>query len=130
MKSGNNKNNRVYCPGTIMKKAKASTLVETIVAMTILAVVFIISISVILNSMWFSKPNLKLQALKMTRKVTYETFINENYSHADFYLKSLHLVKEVEDLNNGLINLKIYVWYNDTVLISKTNQIIQGHEKD
>jgi hypothetical protein len=114
----------------ILVGLKASTLVETIVAMTILAVVFMISISVILNSMWFFKPSLKFQALKMTKEVTFNAISEEDFTNSDFVYKKLHLFKEVEELNNGLINLKINVWYNDTILISKTNQIVLINEED
>jgi hypothetical protein len=114
----------------ILVGLKASTLVETIVAMTILAVVFMISISVILNSMWFFKPSLKFQALKMTKEVTFNAISEEDFTNSDYVYKKLHLFKEVEELNNGLINLKINVWYNDTILISKTNQIVLINEED
>jgi hypothetical protein len=113
-----------------MKKLKASTLIETIVALTILAVVFMISISIILNSMWFSKPNLKEQALKMSKQVTYETLTFSDYSNLSYTANGLMLVKEIEEIQNGLLNLKLQVWYNDSTLILSNNRYILANEKD
>ena len=114
----------LFNPATTKKRVPGSTLVETIVSLTILAIVFFICISVALNSMWFSKPNLKLKAFTMTRKVLNESILNADYSNRTYTKQRLTLIKDAEPLSSDLINLNIRVFYNDSVLILETNQLI------
>lgn len=112
----------------MLNKIQGSTLVETVVSLTILAIVFFVSISIALNAMWFSKPNLKLQAFNMTRLVLNQSISNSDYSSDRIQKQKLLLLKEPEELPNGLVNLKISVWYNDSTLILETNELVCVNE--
>jgi len=78
-----------------MKKLKASTLIETMVAMTIVMVSFAIVVTLMLgNSGNYSR--LKLNAYLLCEDIKAETMAQNNYSDEEFEFENLIVYKSIE----------------------------------
>ena len=110
----------------------SSTLIETIVAMSILTIVFLIGISILVKSGSLSKSNQKLKAHLIVRKELNESIINHDYTNKTVFYEPyrLNITKTGNKLPNGLIELNFEVWNSDSVLLINTKRKVRLNETD
>lgn len=89
-----------------LKKLKADTLIETITATVITAIVFVMALTAIVNIEKMSNNHIKLKAYLLTEKIISETKQEKRYFDEDYQFETIKIIKNVRNHEDNE-NLKI-----------------------
>ncbi|NOZ47669.1 MAG: hypothetical protein GXO79_12945 [Chlorobi bacterium] len=115
-----------------MKKLKASTIIETIVAMTIIMISFGIVALLIINN---AKNNsqLKLNAYLLTEDIKAVTKAEKEYNNEEYEFENLLIYKSIEEYENfsniKVLHLEVFS-INDKLIYDSKELINLDNEKD
>ena len=111
----------------ICQKIKASTMVEAVVALTILLVFIFLGMMILTNIDKNRNSDLKLRAHIVSDYFINYTLEEKRYFDEEFNDAGMKLEKKVMDIGSGILEIEINVYnYNDLLLLNK-KQIIKTY---
>jgi len=114
----------------LSKKLKSSTLIETVVAMTILMIFVFLSMMIMANVNKKNNANVKIRAHLVSDYFLQYTLSQKRFIDEDFKDAGMYVEKTIEELNENAILIKIEIFNADTVLVLDKKQIHKMDKQD
>jgi len=115
-----------------MKKLKASTLIETMVAMTIIMISFAVMVLLVINTSRNTNI-LKMNAFLYCEDIKSETLALNKYEDEEYEYGNMHIIKSIYkyDKSHEIQVLEIQAFSKNELLIYETKLLIPvKNEKD